>query len=398
MFVEFFCAKGRSTRAIAVCGAVALIVYSCYKAWLSVQFTIFYRDFYDLMQTAGQETDDEDREIMLQRVFEQLLVFAQLAIPAAIVQPIARWIRSRYALSWRVALVHSYLERWERAGVSVEGASQRVQEDTQRFGEGIEAVTILLDSLLTMCIFAPRLLYMGQRIHPPWMSAVDAGSGIDDEEDKEDAAMLVASDAWLLAITVLHAAFGTVVAFCVARKLVDLEVNNQVVEAAFRKDLVLWETCVRSVSPAPRSTTLAPDECGWRPSDVATASVGGRFIPSLIDNYRLLYLHFAYFNAWVAGFEQATAIIPFVIATPQLFEAVHPITLGTIVEFSRVFDQVFTALTTPMHNWAHFNEFRSVIRRLYEFERIIPSSGATTPPVAIAEVTPVAVVQELGIL
>ena len=360
MLAEFFLSPAWNTSAIAWVGMLLIVVHAVYKSWLALQFTYFYRDFYDLMQRAAgghdQQLDcgsgagsgdsgDSPTPSTLAEVYAQLLIFAYLAIPAAIIHPIASWFQSRYALAWRLALIQSYLSRWEASGVFIEGASQRIQEDTQRFAEGLEvAFATLLDVAFTLSIFTPRLADMGRDIPPPW----SAHGGSDDH--------------WLVWATVLLATFGTLVSLCIARRLVDLEVQNQRVEAGFRKDLVIWEDCVAPVNPSTHPPRDAP----------STANCAGTWIPDLRSNYRLLYKHFAYFNAWVAAFEQATTILPYLVGAPRLFDATAPISLGKVVEFSRIFDRVFGALTVPMHDWARFNEFRSVLRRLHEFEQTVP--------------------------
>jgi ABC-type uncharacterized transport system fused permease/ATPase subunit len=50
------------------------------------------------------------------------------------------------------------------------------------------------------------------------------------------------------------------------------------------------------------------------------------------------------------------------------------ITLGTLVKLSNSFEKVFSSLSILAENWGAVNEFRSVLRRLSEFEGQLYSS------------------------
>ena len=378
MLREFFCSKQQLLWAWG--GLLVIVVHAMYKAWLAVRFTVWYRDFYDVMQAAAsatiavddRETGNQTHEVgristtanhtpgpSLADVYVQLFTFCQLAIPAAVVHPIAIWFQSQYALGWRVALINSYLVRWEASSSTIEGASQRVQEDTQRFAEGLElACVTVLDTVFTLCIFTPRLVAIGKELPPPLPLR-----GFAD-----------VFEAWLVWFALLLALCGTLVGLLIAQKLVDLEVQNQKVEAALRKDLVIWETCVAPINP-PCTANVPPHPSVAGAEEVhASAWHGARWLPDLKKNYSAIYKHFGYLNTWVGAFEQAVTVVPYLIAAPQLLANSQRTTLGTVVEFARVFDRVFDALTVPMHNWGRFNEFRSVVRRLSEFERMLSPS------------------------
>lgn len=434
--VEFFLARdappatAHRTVAVAWVGLALIVSHSVYKAWLAVAFTAFFRDFYDVMGAAaalvatGEASSGETsgsggegpavaaaaaaaRRAALADIYAQLAVFARLAVPAALVHPLARWMMSRYAMAWRLALVRSYVARWDAAGVAIEGASQRVQEDTQRFAEGLEfAFATALDVVFTLVIFTPKLHALGRHVRPP--EALRDVLALDGEGGwRQD---------WLVLVAVALAALGTVVGLVVARRLVDLEVRNQVVEAAFRLDLSLWEALSTPVQPPARppraaeeagiaeeerATPVAESEHRSDRSDDPAAGCAASLPPfatttvdrvqqhaahrqRLEQNYTSLFRHFAYFNAWTGAFDQAVTIVPYLLAAPQLVlapeegaaAAVAALSLGEVVELSRIFDRCFSALTTPMNAWGAVNEFRSVLRRLREFERHLPSARA----------------------
>ena len=103
----------------------------------------------------------------------------------------------------------SYLHRWNVTIPAIEGASQRVHEDTQRFAVGIQScVAVVLQSIFTLGVFCP---------------------------------VLYSLDPELMAVACGAAGGGLLVSMLVGWPLVDLEVNNQRVEAELRKKLVLLE-------------------------------------------------------------------------------------------------------------------------------------------------------------
>ena len=57
------------------------------------------------------------------------------------------WLVSHYLFRWRTAMNDFYTANWERLR-HIEGASQRVQEDTQRFAETLENGMKILETAL----------------------------------------------------------------------------------------------------------------------------------------------------------------------------------------------------------------------------------------------------------
>ena len=414
MLVEFFCARDAApgleawrTVCIAWGGLLLITGHAVYKAWLAVAFTNFYKVFYDLMQNAASTASTgthEEQHAALDAIYSQLLVFAQLAIPASAIHPIARWLQSRYALSWRLALIRSYVARWDAAGVAIEGASQRVQEDTDRFADGLEtAFSTLLDVIFTLVIFTPKLYELGDVVQAPHILA-----------NRQD---------WLVLLALALAVFGTLVGLLVARKLVGLEIQNQVVEAKFRMDLSLWEANTIPIQPPTRSQTHTQTLEEGPPLGINEIPTGVNAINRIAQhahnrhllhvNYTNLYKHFAFFHAWTGCFDQLISIMPYILAAPQLVlsdsiselasgdtidmmsgaSIAVPLTLGQVVELSRVFDRVFGALTTPMNAWGSINEFRSVLFRLSQFEKHLPPSRRSRDQPRTTEMTVAAIVE-----
>ena len=76
-------------------------------------------------------------------------------------------------------------------------------------------------------------------------------------------------------------------------------------------------------------------------------------------------------NTWLALFNEATMLFPYLLAGPLLFDAdaSRRITLGTLVKLSNAFSKIVDAIGVVSENFAALNAFAAVVVRLREFER-----------------------------
>ena len=198
--------------------------------------------------------------------------------------------------------------------------------------------------------------------------------------------------AWLLLVAIAVAAIGFGVAILVARPLVRLEVNNQKVEAELRKKLVHAEGGEELAGNGAPAAPTGPSAKAAVPWPQQGASVNGaatdggddaggvlvvgssayrEVFSALRVNYSALYAKFFSFNLWTASWKQGLAILPFMVAGPQLFALDNPISMGVLVQVSDAFTNTFEHLAVGMDNWTAVNEFRSVLVRLSEFESVL---------------------------
>ena len=410
MFTEFFCKRDARTLLISWGGLAVVIGYAVFLAVVKAQINEFYSTFYDLMQRAGSivvlgEDEEEEGEILHRQdaydlgsgdainrtttatssatpstpstpstlaecraeVWAQLAHFAVIVAPLVLVSPISKWMRSAWAFSWRAALMRSYLSAWDISLEPIEGASQRLHEDTQRFCTALQGcLATVLDAIFTLAVFTPILLNLSVQIAPP----VALGP-------------LRAIWLWLLALVAAMVGLGGAMTF--GQKLVQLEVNNQRVEAAYRRDLVLLETTPAVIVGMPvLSTAASTRSYDYHPHTLHDAHPPVRhsrrqYAPSLYfgltlkrlsKNYHALFRHFTLLNGWLGLYDQIMVILPYLVAAPLLFAETPElrITLGTLVQMSNSFDKVFSSLSVVAENWGAVNEFRSVLQRLREFE------------------------------
>jgi peptide/bleomycin uptake transporter len=234
------------------------------------------------------------------------------------------YLASHYAFRWRQAMTETYLPRWQKTSETVEGASQRIQEDCMRFARQTENLGLgLVRAVLTLASFIPILWALSKGMAIAWLQ-------------------FEGSLFWVALFTALG---GTVLSWFVGIHLPGLEYNNQKTEAALRKDLVYAEDD-RSRMDLPTVLNL--------------------FTGVRLNNFRL-FNHYAYFNLWSNFYSQSTVIFPYLLMGPSLFTGL--ITLGVIQQVSNAFGKVNEAFSYLIERWTDITELRSIHKRLTEFEK-----------------------------
>lgn len=207
----------------------------------------------------------------------------------------------------------------------IEGASQRVQEDTMRFATILEDLGVeLIKAVMVLVAFLPILFELSK--HVPELPIVG--------EVKHS----------LVWASIIWAIFGTVLLMVVGSKLPGLEFNNQKVEAAYRKELVYGEDHADRAQPA----TLV------------------ELFSRVRKNYFRLYFHYAYFNLVATWYRQLDILYSLVVLFPAI--AAGKMTLGLINQIGNVFDKVRESFQYLILSWKTIIELLSIYKRLKAFE------------------------------
>lgn len=338
------------------------MAHSLLRAWVKYLMNDWMSRFYDVGGSASDvDSDDEQGLREGSALITKLLVeFSFLCLPSVVIHPVFKWLTNRWVLSWRIALIQAYLSKWNQRHSSVENAAQRIHEDTQRFARGLQTCcVVLLDSVLTIGVFAPILVELGSQVQPSKLPG-----------------------SWMLLMCAGVALAGVLVSVVLGWSLVALEVENQKAEADLRKQLVLEEERVEPRASA-RHTDTADASAEYVDADTLDAidtatiqrtrrldlnQVFQTVISAIIFNYRRLYYKFAVFSLWLGAYEQFVVILPYVITGPLLFATDHRITLGKVTQVSHAFGNVFDALNILSDRWIDVTDWVSVMRRLREFE------------------------------
>ena len=152
----------------------------------------------------------------------------------------------------------------------------------------------------------------------------------------------------LVYVSLIASLGGVLISWLVGIKLPGLEYNNQVVEAAFRKELVYGEDDRKNYV---------------KPPTILELFTGIKF------NYHRLFLHYGYFDLWLIMYNQSMIIVPYVLMGPGLFTGA--MTLGILIQTSSAFREVQSSFSLFLQNWTRITELRSIYKRLNEFEKAI---------------------------
>lgn len=307
----------------SILGSALILFTSYFQVQVSVAVNAWYGPFYDLVQEALSKS----RPVTVSAFYSEMWVFAGIAFAAVTVGVLTRFFISHYIFRWRTAMNDYFMDHWGRLR-HIEGASQRVQEDTMRFSTTTEGLGVsLINSVMTLIAFLPVLLVLSRNItRLPLVGDVPY-------------ALVIAALVW--------SAFGTGFLALVGIKLPGIEFLNQRVEAAYRKELVYGEDDVERAQPPTVSELFS----------------------HVRDNYFRLYLHYMYFNVARIAYLQADVIFPMIILGPTIVAGA--ITLGVMNQILNAFEQVRSSFQYLVNSWTTIVELLSIYKRLRGFEATI---------------------------
>src|SRR6266849_4446657 len=144
----------------SILGSALILFTSYFQVQVSVAINSWYRPFYDLVQAALSKS----APVTVERFYSELATFAGIAFVAVVVGVMTRFFVSHYIFRWRTAMNDFYMVNWPRLR-AIEGASQRVQEDTMRFATTVEGLCgNLISAVLTLLAFLPVLVRLSSNV------------------------------------------------------------------------------------------------------------------------------------------------------------------------------------------------------------------------------------------
>jgi len=331
MFKSFF--FSRRWWPWSLLGSVLILYTTWYRVGLDVQINEWFGSFYDLVQKALAQPGS----VSLPALWDQLGTFFRIAMLYVTIAVVIEFFVKHFIFRWRTAMNDHYMAHWDRLR-SIEGAAQRVQEDTMRFARIMEGLGVeLMRSVMTLVAFLPILWTLSEKITElPWIGPVPHA---------------------LVWVAIVSALLGTVLLAVVGFKLPGLEFQNQRVEAAYRKELVLGED----------------DASRARPPQA------GQLFAEVRRNYFRLFFHYLYFDVAKWSYLQFSVLIPLIALAPTVVAGI--ITLGALQQITRAFDRVEGSFQFLVLSWGTIVELLSVYKRLRAFERqIADHPDATLPP------------------
>jgi peptide/bleomycin uptake transporter len=304
----------------SIVGSALILFTSYFQVQVSVAINSWFGPFYDLLQAALSKS----KPVTAGEFYSELSTFAGIALVAVTVGVLTRFFVSHYIFRWRTAMNEYYVANWPRLR-TIEGASQRVQEDTMRFATTVEGLGVnLISALLTLLAFLPVLVKLSSNVTElPLIGAIPYP-------------LVFAAVIWSL--------FGTGALALIGIRLPAIEFFNQRVEAAYRKELVLGEDDPARADP-PTLSVLFND---------------------IRKNYFRLYLNFMYFNVGRIVYLQTDTIFPYLLLVPTIVAG--KITLGPFTQITRAFSEVRSSFQYLVNSWSTIVELISIYKRLRAFE------------------------------
>ncbi len=307
----------------SVAGSALIVFVTWFQVQLDVMINEWFGTFYDTIQQALAEPNSVTSE----NYYTQLFTFLKIAMVFIITAVLGAFFTSHYVFRWRTAMNDRYVELWPKVR-HIEGASQRIQEDTMAFARIMEALgSRFIDAIMTLLAFLPILWGLSSFVKElPIVGEVPQA---------------------LVFVAILWSIVGTTLLALAGWRLPGLEFRNQRVEAAFRKELVLGE-----------------DD-----SDRAQPPTLAELFSNVRRNYFRLYLNYLYFNVVRYSYLQAGVIVPYIALGPTIISA--GFTLGVMQQIARAFGRVESSFQFLVSSWTTIVELMSIYKRLTAFERAI---------------------------
>ena len=314
-------------------GSVAILASLWVQVQIDVQINGWFGEFYDMIQRALGEPN----AITIEEYWAALLSFITLAGIYVGVAVLVSYFTAHYLFRWRTAMVEWYHSVYDRAR-TIEGAAQRVQEDTIKFSRIMESLgTSFIESIMVLIEFLPILFGLSVGIPIFFFGEWEYG-------------LITGALIWSVGGTLFLVGLGWLL------RLVGVEYDLQKREAAYRKLLV-----------------IAEDDGEVRP----------KHIDELFDDVRKIhftsYIRYLYFNVGRIAYLQANVLSAYVFLAPAIVAGV--VTLGVMQQIIRAFGRVEGSMQYLLKAWPTIIELASVYKRLREFERqILESETASSAP------------------
>jgi peptide/bleomycin uptake transporter len=306
-------------------GSVTIFQIVYFNVQISAWLNDWYGEFFNLIQNALANPNTISLDEFIGFIWTVIVVL----VVNITMQVINAFLVAHFLFRWRRAMSFFYMANWKSVR-HVEGASQRIQEDTRDFVSIVERLGIsFVDAVMTLIVFLPILWALSAKlIALPWIGFVEGG---------------------LVWVALGTAVFGTVLLWVAGIRLPGLNFHNQRVEASFRKELVYGEDHDEHARP------------------VAVRD----FFKNVQRNYFRLYFNYTYFNVARYAYIQGSNFIAVLAMAPSIVAGA--ITFGIFRQIQNAFDQVFQSFKFLVNSWTSIIDLISIHKRLVGFEANLPA-------------------------
>ena len=273
-------------------GSLLILTSLWVQVKIDVEINNWFGEFYDMIQKALATPN----AITIEEYWASLFSFIYLAGIYVAIAVLVSYFTAHYLFRWRASMVEWYHAVYDQAR-TIEGAAQRVQEDTIKFSRIMEQLgTSLIEAMMVLIQFVPILF--GLSVGIPIFFFGDWQYGL-----------LTGALSWSIGGTLFLIGLGWFL------RLVGIEYDLQKKEAAYRKILV-----------------IAEDDQTIRPKTI------GELFEDVRSIHYLSYLRYLYFNIGRIAYLQANVLSAYVLLAPAIVAGV--VTLGVMQQIIRAFGRV----------------------------------------------------------
>lgn len=304
----------------SVYGTTAVVLINWLRVGVDVELNYWNGEFYDLLQSAlvspNAVSIDDFKDIIID--------FFKLTTVYVVISVVVDYFIRHWIFSWRCAMNEYYVSHWSLIR-HVEGASQRIQEDTMRFAKLVEDLGIsILRNFMTLATFIPLLWGLSKKVKViPFFGEVNHS---------------------MVIVAVVSSFGGMAFLMYVGRKLPGLEYHNQRVEAAYCKELVLGEDDPNKGQPETLQALFS----------------------NVRQNYFNMYRGYLMFDSFSSAYGKYSELTVYIVMIPTILQAA--ITLGVLKQITSSYSKVEGSLRFLIRRWSSCVELMSIYKRLRAFE------------------------------
>lgn len=309
-----------------------LIAINLGLVYVNVLFNEWYGRFYNALQ-----------ELNYPVFKEEILFFGGLASIYIGVQILRIYMNQMLTIKWRTWLVGKFLNRYlsEQVYYRLQLGEAKADNPDQRLADDVSQLTAttltlslgLLSAIVTFVTFAGLL----------WVQSGPLTFSLGETE--------ITIPGYMLWAALLYAIFGTWMTHKIGRPLIQLNFQQERVEADFRYALIRARDHAEGIA-------LYRGEIR---EEHTLADLFGR----VVKNYKAIMQRTILLTLGTSGYNQAAILFPFIVAAPRYFS--QQIKLGEVMQISQNFGQVQGALSFLVDAYSSIANWRAVVDRLTGF-------------------------------
>lgn len=299
----------------------------------NVVFNYWYNYFYDALQAYNKYG-----------VIRFLILFVMLAACYMFLAVYRYYAVQLFALRWRRWLTVNFIQVWlqnrhyyylELFDGKTDNPEQRIQDDINALvNSSIDLSTGLIGSVATIVAFIYILWQLSGMMS---LSLGPLGTWV--------------VPGYLVWISILYATLGTLITFKIGKPLINLNYEQQRLEASFRFSAMELRT---------HSENIALFR-GENQQNIAL----NQLFSKVLANWYLIIIRQKLLLWFTAGYRQASVLLPLAAALPNYFNKVFQ--LGGLMQSIKAFGDVQDALSFIVNSYPQIAEWQAVNRRLTNF-------------------------------